>query len=163
MIYVNLGSSGNAQLLEPLVRALADLPVTLLAATAGRCRIEDPPPNVFVADYLPGAAAAQRAQLVICNGGSASVQQALAARTPFLAIVHNLDQWLWVSVAQRCGAGVVLRGREARGDVIPSEAARMLDDGAYAAAAQRVARDFAAYDAGDAVTNLVDRITLRQP
>ncbi len=55
LVYINLGSSGNAALLEPIVLALADLPVTIVAATAGRTSLEHYPDNVYLADFLPGA------------------------------------------------------------------------------------------------------------
>lgn len=159
-IYVNLGSSGNASLLEEIVRTLAELPVTVLAATAGRCQIDNAPQNVYVADFLPGDAAAARAKLVICNGGSANVQQALATGTPFLGIVNNLDQWMWARIAQSAGAGLAFRTREVKAVDLRDQVALMLADDAYAEAAQRVAADFARYNAADAVTALVDRITL---
>jgi UDP:flavonoid glycosyltransferase YjiC (YdhE family) len=61
IIYMTLGSSGDMATLPTIVAALAALPVTVLVATAGRRTLEALPPNVFVADYLPGLAASARA------------------------------------------------------------------------------------------------------
>lgn len=79
IIYATLGSSGGKNLLQVVLNALADLPVTVIAATAGRNHLKNVPANAFVADYLPGEAAAARSAVVLCNGGSPTTQQALAA------------------------------------------------------------------------------------
>src|SRR5699024_2082964 len=108
-LYVNLGSSGQIRLLSTILRALADLPVTIIAATAGRIKLNSIPKNVFIADYLPGREAAARASLVICNGGSLTVYQALAEGKPVIGIASNLDQYLNISMVQNAGAGKLLR------------------------------------------------------
>ncbi|HEY0036243.1 MAG TPA: glycosyl transferase family 1, partial [Longimicrobium sp.] len=108
VIYIGLGSSGQPRLLPLVLRALADLPVSLLVATAGRADLGPQPPSVFVADYLDGVAAAARAQLVICNGGSTSGPQSLAAGTPVLGITSNLDQVASVRRIQARGAGEMI-------------------------------------------------------
>lgn len=59
IIYATLGSSGGKNLLQVVLNALADLPVTVIAATAGRNHLKNVPANAFVADYLPGEAAAE--------------------------------------------------------------------------------------------------------
>lgn len=82
IIYATLGSSGGKNLLQVVLNALADLPVTVIAATAGRNHLKNVPANAFVADYLPGEAAAARSAVVLCNGGSPTTQQALAAGVP---------------------------------------------------------------------------------
>jgi UDP:flavonoid glycosyltransferase YjiC (YdhE family) len=74
LIYVTLGSSGRGRLLAAVVGAFADLPVTVLAASAGADLPDPLPRNVIAADYLPGIAVARRAALVVCNGGSPTVQ-----------------------------------------------------------------------------------------
>ncbi|MDD5330799.1 MAG: glycosyl transferase family 1, partial [Sulfuricella sp.] len=93
LVYVTLGSSGPRRTLPLILDALASLPVTAMVAAAGET-VRDPPKNVHAASYLPGEAAAARAQLVICNGGSPTSQQALAAGVPVLGIAGNLDQFL---------------------------------------------------------------------
>ena len=82
VVYVTLGSSGAGQVLPLVMQALASLPVTVIAATAGGASPQSVPANARVAPYLPGAAAARRAQLVVCNGGSPTCQQALVAGVP---------------------------------------------------------------------------------
>nr|AAA50942.1 u0002h [Mycobacterium tuberculosis] len=67
------------------------------------------PANAFVADYLPGEAAAARSAVVVCNGGSLTTQQALVAGVPVIGVAGNLDQHLNMEAVERAGAGVLLR------------------------------------------------------
>ena len=92
IVYVTLGSSGDSSALAEVVAAMAGLPVTVLAATAGRSSSAGFPANVFSAPYLPGRRAALRARLVVSNGGSLTGYQAIAAGRPVLGIAGNLDQ-----------------------------------------------------------------------
>lgn len=109
IVYVTLGSSGRSDLLQMVLSTLAELPVTVIAATAGRVTLNAVPPNAYVAEYLPGEEAASRAAVVICNGGSPTTQQALAAGKPVIGIASNLDQHLNMSALEHAGLGVRLR------------------------------------------------------
>jgi hypothetical protein len=95
--------------LPRVLQALAPLPVSVIAATAGHADGGPWPDNARVASYLPGTLAARRASLVICNGGSPSTQQALAAGVPVLGIAGNLDQYLNMQGVLAVGAGRCLR------------------------------------------------------
>ena len=109
IVYVTLGSSGNAALLPKIVEALSALAVTVIVATAGVSETLQSRPNVFTAPFLPGRRAAERSRLVVCNGGNLTGYQALAAGVPVIGIPSNLDQFLNVQGIERAGAGVSLR------------------------------------------------------
>ena len=113
LIYVTLGSSGRGRLLAAVVRAFADLPVTVVAASAGADLPDPLPHNVITADYLPGTAIARRAALVVCNGGSPTVQQALSAGTPVLGLAGNMDQHLSMRPVTTTGVGLLVRSEHA--------------------------------------------------
>jgi UDP:flavonoid glycosyltransferase YjiC (YdhE family) len=147
LIYLTLGSSGAGELLPAIVRACADLPVTLIVAGAGHTPGADLPGNVFWADYLPGTQAAARASLVICNGGSPTSQQALAAGVPVLGIAGNLDQFLNMQAVIQAGAGRLLRQDRCRAAALRADITALLSDPAYRVAAQRIAGWFARYPA----------------
>ena len=145
LVYVTLGSSGQAELLSHVLAALADLPITVIAATAGHLAPMEVPANAHVAQYLPGEAAAQRAHLVICNGGSPTSQQALCAGVPVLGIAANLDQFLNMGGIVRAGAGKLLRAdRFARADV-RAAVVDMLDNAGVRAQAVRLGQVFSRY------------------
>ena len=145
-IYVTLGSSGRADLLPPLVAALAATGAQLLVATAGRA-IVPPGPHTHVADYLPGDRAAARADVVVSNGGSTTGYQALAAGTPVVGVPANLDQCLAMQAITRAGAGVQVRAGAATGAAIRAAVATVLESPAYRQAAARIAATFAGWDA----------------
>jgi UDP:flavonoid glycosyltransferase YjiC (YdhE family) len=115
------------------------LPVTVIAATASAGKVDDVPANVHIAQYLPGSEAAERSQLVICNGGNMSTQQALAGGAPVLSIISNLDQMLFARAVERAGAGEVLREREVEEEMVKRVVWRMLRWRGYREAAQGIA------------------------
>jgi UDP:flavonoid glycosyltransferase YjiC (YdhE family) len=110
LVYLTLGSSGDPGLLLRVVSALSTMDLTVMVATASHPLPEVIPANVLTAVYLPGVEAARRAQLVICNGGSMTTQQALAAGRPVIGICGNMDQFLNMQALEAAGLGLCFRG-----------------------------------------------------
>lgn len=158
IVYVNLGSSGQQRLFEVIIRALADLPIQVIAATAGRGKITAAPENVFLADFLPGIEAAERSALVICNGGTMSGQQSLAAGTPMLGVVSNMDQMVFSKAVSRIGAGETIRERYVTVESIRDLARKMLSQESYRRSAEWVAQVYKRYDASARFVEFMDKI-----
>lgn len=161
LIYVTLGSSGQGSLLPLVLRALAPLPVSVMAATANTVAIDAVPGGAaqfHVAPFLPGEAAARCATLVICNGGSPTSQQALAAGVPVIGICGNLDQYLNMHGVAAAGAGVLLRADRLREAPLRSAVQAVLADAGMALAAADVAADFAQYPAGQLLAAVIDSL-----
>ena len=89
IIYVSMGSSGSHLALQKVLNALNREEVTVIASVAGANISLPQVSNFFTADYLDGNAAAKRADLVICNGGSLTCQQAFAHGKPVLGIASK--------------------------------------------------------------------------
>ena len=157
-VYVTLGSSGQVGAIEAVLEALAALPVAVMLATANRLETRQLPDNVLVAAYLPGAKAAKRAALVICNGGSATVYQALAEGRPVLGIPSNLDQHLTMARVTAVGAGLSVRAEHASAQRIRDAVTRLLADEQWMAGAQRVAGWFGEYPAERMFVDTMDEI-----
>lgn len=155
IIYLTMGSSGRAALLPMIFDALAGLPCVVVAATAGGPIPDRVPANVFAADYLPGDSAVSRATLVICNGGSPTSQQALAAGVPVLGIASNMDQFLNMEAVERLGAGKLLRADCATSTMIQEAVMEVRGSPQCAAAATRLAQVFQRYPARERFASLV--------
>jgi len=162
VVYVTMGSSGSQHDLATALDALSGVDCTVIAATAGGGPVSVRSSRQFVADYLPGEAASQRAQLVVCNGGAPTSQQALAAGRPVLGIARNLDQHLNMQCIERAGAGVRLRSDKATVDAVRRAVEHLLATPAFAAAAGRLALSFATQDAPRAFAAVVAEM-LGQP
>lgn len=158
VVYVTLGSSGQGQLLPLVLEALAGLPVTVLAATAGNIRLDSVPANAYVADFLPGEAAAARSSLVICNGGSPTSHQALAAGVPVLGICSNLDQFLNMHGVAAAGAGMMLRADRFKPALVAKAVQAMLSSDAASQAARKLASNFRAYDPGARFQSAINKL-----
>lgn len=144
IIYVTLGSSGQGRLLPLILHALADLPISVIAATAGAKLDRQPPANAYVSEYLPGTDAAARSQLVICNGGSLTSQQALAAGVPVLGIASNMDQFFNMAAIMAAGAGQTLRADRLTADSIRAAVQRLINTSHIQDAAKAIGQDIAA-------------------
>lgn len=137
LAYVTLGSSGRAALAGTLAEALVDAGFRVMLATAGAVTVP-PSPCVHIADFLPGEAAARRARLVICNGGSPTSHQALLAGRPVLGLPSNLDQFLNMQALEAAGLGLTLRADRATPAAVRAAALSLADE-----PAQERARRFA--------------------
>lgn len=159
IIYLTLGSSGQASLLPMVLLAVSNLPVTVILATAGAAVPATLPQNVYGADFIPGSEAAARAALVICNGGSPTSQQALAAGVPVLGIASNMDQFMNMEALARAGVACNLRSDRLKPVPLRELAVNMLADTALRRNVANLAQVFSAWDASHRFTTFMDRIT----
>jgi UDP:flavonoid glycosyltransferase YjiC (YdhE family) len=130
-VYVTMGTSGRADVAQMVARALACMGWQVLMATADDRTIAYVKDGMYVANYLPGMSAARMADLVVCNGGSGTVYQALAAGKPVLGIPRNLDQYLMMDYIRRFGAGEMIRAGLATGELVARTVRRMVESGQY--------------------------------
>ena len=158
LIYFTPGSSGLEAILPQVIEALARLPVTLVVASAGGKLPSSPPANLYAAPWLPGDQVARRAALVICNGGSPTTYQALAAGAPVLGIPANLDQYLNMKHLQAAGAGLTLRSGTLRPQAVVAAVERLLDEPEFTAAARRFQAILERQDAGVRFLELVEAL-----
>lgn len=128
LIYVTLGSSGDAKLLPTVLEGLSDLPVRVLAATAGAQPPQRTPAHAQVVRWLPGDQITAQAAVVIGNGGSPTTYQGLRAGAPVIGICGNLDQYLNMSLVEQSGAGVLLRSGRLSAPLVADTVRRVLAD-----------------------------------
>ena len=147
IVFLTLGSSGRADLLPRVFEVLSELPVTVIAATAGKVALKSVSPNVYSADYLPMDVASARSAFIISNGGSLTTYQALTVGVPVLGICSNMDQLLNMNAVQGLGAGITLRAGRANIAEIRLAVTALLENPAYLEAAGRVRQAVLQHDA----------------
>ena len=147
VIYASLGSSGNTRVLPELLRAVESMPVTMMLATAGRVPSIGLPGNVLAADYVPGELAAARAAVVVCNGGSPSVYQALSQGTPVLGIPSNMDQHLAMEPVEQLQAGILVRQRRANSETLRHALVELVGKACFTDRARGLAEELRDLDA----------------
>lgn len=158
IVFLTLGSSGRADLLPTVLEALSELPVTVIAATAGKVALKRMPANFHSADYLPIDVASARSALIISNGGSLTTYQALTVGVPVLGICSNMDQLLNMNAVQEMGAGITLRAGKATLAEIRAAASALLEKHAYAEAARRARQAVLQHDAKQHFQDIVAEI-----
>ena len=158
IVYVTLGSSGYGSLLQVVLEALANAPVTVIAACAGKVRPGKIPANAFVADYLPGGGG--RAACRTCDmqrRGSLTCYQALAHGKPVIGIPANLDQYLNMQYIETTGVGQLLRAGAATAPNAVELVHEILGSPAYAAKAHELMQAISAYPSQTVFDQVLDR------
>ena len=137
--YVTLGSSGSAKVLRRVVAALSDDRLSVIVSSAGAVGAAADTakfgPRTHIAPYLNGASASQRADIVVCNGGSMGCQLAFAFGKPVLGIASNMDQFMNMQGVVAAGAGICLRADRVTASTVRESCRVLLHDPKYATAA----------------------------
>jgi MGT family glycosyltransferase len=121
LIYVTFGSvlSGMEEALgvyRTAMDAFAEMPIRVLMTVGHRFDHERLGPvasNMHIERWVPQANVFAAADLVVCHGGSGTVNGALAAGLPLVVCPLFADQNRNADTIQRVGAGAVLRSRKA--------------------------------------------------
>jgi UDP:flavonoid glycosyltransferase YjiC (YdhE family) len=154
-VYITLGSSGELKALPLILDVLAGLPVNTIVATAGRQSIQANTGRVWTAEFLPGIDAARRSSLVICNGGSATVYQALGAGVPVLGVNSNMDQCMTMKCVEDAGVGKSCRAGSVNIHQLRASISEILSDPRYRERASRIAHDVCEYNAPERFSQMV--------
>jgi UDP:flavonoid glycosyltransferase YjiC (YdhE family) len=157
LVYVSMGSTGRIGVVDKLIDALQELPITVMLATSGRIDETIYPPNFFVSEYLPGLAACRRSDLVICNGGSGAVHQAIAGKTPVLGIPTNADQYYVINALESLGCGLSIRSTHVTKNNISQAVERLIAEGSFMARIRDLCDDLLRFDASRIFSDVVEK------
>ncbi|GIF76860.1 glycosyltransferase [Asanoa siamensis] len=167
VVVVTQGTVANTDLTElvvPTVRALADLDVLVVAATA---RPDGPevvrrelggvvPANVRLAGYVPFDRLLPHAAVLVTNGGYGGVQTALHHGVPLVVAGASEDKPEVAARVAWSGTGLDLgTGRPADSEV-SAAVRKVLFDPGYRAQAGTMAREMARYDPLRAIADIVE-------
>ncbi len=156
IVYLTLGSSGSRQVFANLARMLAIEDLTVIASSAGGAGTAGiDASRCLVAPYLPGDRAAAMADLVICNGGSMSCQQAFIAGRPVLGVASNMDQFLNMQGVSAAGAGLCLRADRLSASAVRQACRSLLNEPGFTESARRLGQAMASHDAAQTLHELL--------
>lgn len=150
VVVVTQGTVSNqdyADLIEPTLEALADLPGLVIAATGRPDLPRSVPANARVVEFVPFDDLLPHADLLIANGGFGAVQQALRHAVP-LVVAGLSEEKLENNVRLAAtGAAVDLATERPAPADIRKAVDLVLSSGTYGANARRLAAEYAELDA----------------
>lgn len=164
LVYVTFGSQAAAvptaaPIYGVALQAAADLPARVLLTTGTEVDPEALAPHgshVQIERWVAQAAVLRHARVVVCHGGSGTTLGALAAGVPLVVTPLFADQPANGRRVAEVGAGVVVEPRDPeamRSAVDPADLREaitaVLEDGAYARAAERLAAEMRALPPAD--------------
>jgi UDP:flavonoid glycosyltransferase YjiC (YdhE family) len=162
VVHVTQGTWDNrdhGDLIRPTLEAFAHRDDLLVVATTGLpghpAFTDAVPANAYVTDYLPYASLLPVVDVMITNGGYGGVQHALMHGIPLIVAGRTADKPETAARVAFTGAGIDLKsGRPAAAD-IAGALSRILGDGSYFAAAQRISREMAAATPLDTIADVL--------
>lgn len=141
LIYVTMGSSGDPTVLATLIPALEAMGGRTMVASAGKSLSPSlVSQRTRIYDFLPGDQMCRQAQLVICNGGSPTTNQALRHGVPVLGIARNMDQFLNMGAITRFGAGLTMRSDRLDSQRLKENIIALRDDVSFMRRANQLGR-----------------------
>ncbi|MCU1749545.1 glycosyltransferase [Pseudomonas sp. 6D_7.1_Bac1] len=150
LVVVTQGTLANAdlnQLLLPTLRALADLPVKVLALTGGRSSDAPIPDNARLTDFVSYDQVLPKTSVFITNGGYGAVNGALCHGVPIIVAGIGEDKAETAArvVWARCGInlGTSYPAERAIADAVQ----QILQTPAFRTNARAIAKDFSRHDA----------------
>jgi MGT family glycosyltransferase len=130
-VYFTMGSTGDARFFDEAVRAFGGTDLQVVMTTGGLAEIRDPPPNVHVAKYAPGAALMAVSDVVVSHGGNGTIYQALSQGVPVIGLPTLFDQEINMRRVVALGLGTKLSRHAADGEALRSAVRGVLDDQGY--------------------------------
>lgn len=166
VVYLGLGSSAGRRLVVRALRALAAMPVTVVAPVAhyldapARARLtSELGPHVLLTDLLPTHEVLPLVDAAVLHGGEGSVQAAVAHGVPFVGIGLQAEQRWNVDECVRHGAAVAARPADVGTRRLAARVAAVVRDPALRAGARRLQGRLRGVDgaarAADAIHRLV--------
>jgi UDP:flavonoid glycosyltransferase YjiC (YdhE family) len=140
LTYITMGSSGCPKVIEAIVPILEQLGSRIVIAKAGKqLSLASTTPRTQIFDFLPGSIVCQHSDLVICNGGSPTTNQALTNGVPVLGIAENMDQFLNMEAIVAYGAGMLIRADRATPEALQQAIELLMTDQKFANCAKNLA------------------------
>jgi MGT family glycosyltransferase len=120
------------------------------------------PDNVKLIASAPHRIAMRDAAVVVCHGGHGTVSRALSCARPQLVMPMGRDQNDNAARVAARGAGLVLDPAQAKSDEIAAALTRLVNEPAFAAAAQRLGKAVDAEAQASRVVPLIEMLGARE-
>jgi len=159
-VYVTLGSTGGGRpVTEAIIRALSTLDVEVMIV--GDCPAVDDRRRARFhwAPYAPGRILAERADLVICHGGSGTIYQALSAGRPLLCLPTFVEQEIHADRVVACGVGLKICPSRISPRTVRAACEELLDNPRYTEAALDMKNIVSEWDGPATAASLIEIVT----
>lgn len=146
IVYCSIGSTGNVSKMLKISKALQSLDVTVIMVTAGKVSKKIFPHNFYVCNYIPAIRAIERSDIIIYNGGSGTLYQALSKGKPVLSLPTSMDQFMSSSQVESLNIGKVLRTNSIQIPKLVKVVEELLNNNIYKENAEKVMKEINQYD-----------------
>lgn len=143
LIYISLGtlSNDNPTFYRHCIEAFSAMPYAVLISTGRRFSPEQfgkLPPQITIKSWVPQTQVLRQASLFITHGGLNSLHDGLYCGLPLLIVPQQTEQTFNGLRVVDLGAGLMLKADEVSAPSLRTTATRLLSEGRYKAAAERI-------------------------
>jgi UDP:flavonoid glycosyltransferase YjiC (YdhE family) len=163
-VVISQGTLANqdfSELIEPALRALADLDLLAVAVLGRPAELAAVPANARVAEFIPFAALLPQADVLVTDGGYGTVQQGLAAGVPMVLAGDTEDKIEVTARAAWTGAAVNLATGHPTAAALRAAVQHVLSDPGYRARAEDLRGEHAKYSPLNEISDAVDELAAR--
>ena len=165
VVVVSQGTIANqdfSALIEPTLRALADLDA-LVVATLGRAApLSDVPANARVAEFIPFDRLLAHTDVLVSNGGFGGVQQALTHGIPMVLAGQTEDKMEVAARAAWTGSAINLATQRPDEPEIRKAVESVLGIPSYREHALRLQAEYARHDALAEIAETIEELLLER-
>ncbi|WP_432838187.1 glycosyltransferase [Dactylosporangium sp. CA-092794] len=155
-----LANEDRTALLEPAMRALADLDALVIVTTGGSgAPFAEVPDNVRVTTFVPFDLLLPRADVLVTNGGYGGVLKALSHGVPLIVAGDSEDKPAIALRVEWSGTGINLHTGHPTADAIRAAVIRVRDEPSFRDAAARLQSQLADLDPADALEAAIAELT----
>ncbi|ASO20119.1 MGT family glycosyltransferase [Actinoalloteichus hoggarensis] len=165
VILVSQGTIANddlGRLIEPTLRALADLDAVIVVATGRDAVPATLPANARVAEFIPFDTVLPHVDVLVSNGGYGGVQQALRHGVPLVLAGDTEDKIEVCAKVSWAGAAVSLGTGDPDEADIRKAVDSVLDDPLCRDRARELRAEYEAHDPRVAIADAVDGLAVRR-
>ncbi len=161
-VYLTFGTIFNrapalAEAAAALVDQGAEVVVTI-GPDGDPCRWGPSSPQLHVRRFVPQASLLPHCDAVVSHGGAGTVLGAAAHGLPQLVLPQAADHFRNARALAAASAGIAVAPESQTGDIIRSQAARLLASADHAAGAARLAREMKAMPGPDKVARSIEAL-----
>jgi UDP:flavonoid glycosyltransferase YjiC (YdhE family) len=148
-------------LIQPAVKGLSDLDVSVIATTGRRGRIEvgiEVPQNARIVDFWTSDRSCPRLRVFLTNGGWGGVLASLAAGVPLVVAGGDIDKPAIAAWVGRAGVGINLRTGRPKPEAVAAAVKEILIDPAYAERARQIGTELATLGGAQKSVELLEHL-----
>jgi MGT family glycosyltransferase len=160
IVYLTMGTIfPSKKIIDMVIKASADAPWKLIVSVGKNLNITENwpviPKNVLIRNWVYHPELFKKTNLIVCHGGSNTVEEALMSGLPILSIPQQFDHFETAQRVVEAGAGLRIDPSKVTVTGIRSAISELLKEASYRENSRKVGADFSKCDGPASAATLI--------